>query len=170
MKLTSLLAPSLGLVLLAPVAATAAPKADGLSLPVTGIVDGGGAFSGTFLLQRFAMQDGKLVAVGQLAGTLTDATGKTTTVFRTTTMPATATTGSAVVAHVVSCGILHLELGPLDLDLLGLVVHLDRIVLDISAEPGAGNLLGNLLCAIVGLLDNPGANLVRLLNHLLAIL
>ena len=48
---------------------------------------------------------------------------------------------------------LHLELGPLDLDLLGLVVHLDPVHLDITAVPGAGNLLGNLLCAVAGLLD-----------------
>jgi len=33
-----------------------------------------------------------------------------------------------------SCRILHLELGPLDLDLLGLVVHLDRVVLDITVN------------------------------------
>jgi hypothetical protein len=62
------------------------------------------------------------------------------------------------------CPILHLELGPLDLDLLGLVVHLDRVVLDITAVPGPGNLLGNLLCAIAGLLD--GVNLSGILQGL----
>ena len=41
--------------------------------------------------------------------------------------------------------------------------------------PGAGNLLGNLLCAVVGLLDAPalsdlGAVLTRLLNAILGIL
>jgi hypothetical protein len=51
------------------------------------------------------------------------------------------------------CPILHLELGPLDLNLLGLRVQLNRVVLDITAIPGPGNLLGNLLCAIAGLLD-----------------
>ncbi len=30
-----------------------------------------------------------------------------------------------------TCQILHLELGPLDLDLLGLVIHLDKVVLDV---------------------------------------
>ena len=64
------------------------------------------------------------------------------------------------------------QLGPLDLDLLGLVVHLDRVVLDITAESGPGNLLGNLLCAITGLLDPAGplGPLVNLLNQLLDIL
>jgi hypothetical protein len=71
-----------------------------------------------------------------------------------------------------SCQILHLELGPLDLDLLGLVVHLDRVVLDITAEQGPGNLLGNLLCGIAGLLDgNAASNVItRLLNQLLGLL
>ncbi len=41
-----------------------------------------------------------------------------------------------------------------------------------TAVPGSGNLLGNLLCAVAGLLDGPGpvARLVALLNELLAVL
>ena len=71
-----------------------------------------------------------------------------------------------------SCQILNLVLGPLDLNLLGLEVHLNRIVLDIEATPGPGNLLGNLLCAIAGLLDNTGVvnPIRRILNAVLAIL
>lgn len=53
------------------------------------------------------------------------------------------------------CQILHLDLGPLFLDLLGLQIDLSVIILDITAVQGAGNLLGNLLCALVGLLDGP---------------
>jgi hypothetical protein len=62
--------------------------------------------------------------------------------------------------------------GPLDLDLLGLVVHLDRVVLDLTAVSAPGNLLGNLLCAITNLLNGVGnANtLVGLLNQVLDIL
>jgi hypothetical protein len=118
------------------------------------------------------MQGEALVAVGQVSGVLTDATGAARTVFKTTSVPVSlsAAAANAVTVTQVSCGILHLELGPLDLDLLGLVVHLDKVVLDISAEPGAGNLLGNLLCSITGLLDSPGLRLVKLLNDLLAIL
>ena len=63
------------------------------------------------------------------------------------------------------CPILHLDLGPLDLNLLGLHVHLNEVVLDIEAIPGAGNLLGNLLCAIAGLLD--GVDLSGVLGNLL---
>ena len=63
------------------------------------------------------------------------------------------------------CPILHLELGPLDLNLLGLRVQLNQVVLDITAERGPGNLLGNLLCAIAGLLD--GVDLGEVLGNLL---
>jgi hypothetical protein len=75
------------------------------------------------------------------------------------------------------CDILNLDLGPLDLNLLGLAVVLQPVILDIVAVPGAGNLLGNLLCAVAGLLDGNGgiiAGLVgqisRLLNQILGIL
>ncbi|HBL57242.1 MAG TPA: hypothetical protein DDZ80_01305 [Cyanobacteria bacterium UBA8803] len=55
-----------------------------------------------------------------------------------------------------TCDILFLDIGPINLDLLGLTVDLSQIVLDINAVSGAGNLLGNLLCALVGLLDGAG--------------
>src|SRR6185369_9776838 len=65
--------------------------------------------------------------------------------------------------------ILHLTLGPLDLNLLGLLVHLNQVVLDITAQSGPGNLLGNLLCAVAHLLDggSPLAALVNFLNRIL---
>jgi len=42
-------------------------------------------------------------------------------------------------------------------------------VLDISAEPGSGNLLGNLLCSIANLL-NGGSPLTQVLNQLVGLL
>jgi hypothetical protein len=82
-----------------------------------------------------------------------------------------ATTGARAAGAAAPCDVLNLVLGPLDLDLLGLQVHLDRVVLNIVAQSGAGNLLGNLLCAVAGLLDG-GLNgvlgrLVNLLNRIL---
>jgi hypothetical protein len=79
-------------------------------------------------------------------------------------------------AAPLSCQILNLVLGPLDLDLLGLKVHLDTVHLNITAQGGPGNLLGNLLCAVAGLLDgSTGLNgilngITTLLNQLLAVL
>jgi hypothetical protein len=69
-----------------------------------------------------------------------------------------------------SCAILSLVLGPLHLDVLGLVVDLNRVVLNITGQTGAGNLLGNLLCSLTGILDG-GFILGRFLsvvNELLA--
>jgi hypothetical protein len=64
-------------------------------------------------------------------------------------------------SDVGHCDILNLSLGPIDLNLLGLEVHLDNcedgpVTVDITAEPGSGKLLGNLLCSVVHLLDGPG--------------
>jgi hypothetical protein len=50
--------------------------------------------------------------------------------------------------------ILFLELGPVFLDVLGLIVEIpDPIILEIRAERGPGQLLGNLLVALLGILD-----------------
>jgi hypothetical protein len=142
--------------------ATAAPNR--VTVPVTGETTAG-EFEGTYAISGFDVKNGSLVAVGTLSGTLTDAvTGVEQTVSNVrVTFPVTASG---------TCDILHLELGPLDLDLLGLVVHLDKIVLDIDAQSGPGNLLGNLLCAVAGLLDNGGplTQIASLLNQILAVL
>ncbi len=83
------------------------------------------------------------------------------------------TTGApASGVSAASCDILNLVLGPLDLNLLGLEVHLNQVILDIVATSGAGNLLGNLLCAVAGLLDGGAAlgQIAALLNQILGIL
>ena len=48
----------------------------------------------------------------------------------------------------------------MNLNLLGLVVNLDNcnngpVTVDVTAVPGAGNLLGNLLCNLANLLNTP---------------
>ena len=148
--------------MLAPSAAQAQARtaATPLSIPVTG-AGGGATFTGVFQLQKFVADNGQLTATGLLTGLVTNASGVSTSVVRTVAIPA------AVVNP--SCDILHLDLGPLNLDVLGLQVNLNRIILDITAQAGAGNLLGNLLCAVTNLLNDP-SGLARLLNSILAIL
>ena len=51
--------------------------------------------------------------------------------------------------------------------MLGLRVALDEINLLIEAVPGAGNLVGNLLCAVAGLLDPGPVGLPGLVQGLL---
>lgn len=142
--------------------AQTAPTQD---IPVTGVFDGG-TFSGTLDIVRFQRDGGVLEAVGRLSGQLVNDAG---VVVGTVT---NALVELPVTSLQASCQILHLELGPLDLNLLGLVVHLDRIELDITAQSGPGNLLGNLLCAITNLLNGPGSltALVQLLNQILGAL
>ena len=91
-------------------------------------------------------------------------------------MPNASREAAAPAATALSCQVLDLVLGPLDLNLLGLKVHLDTVHLNITAQGGPGNLLGNLLCAVAGLLDGAtGLNgilngIVSLLNQLLGVL
>jgi hypothetical protein len=153
----------LGTLLLVPATAQAA---NAPTIPVTGSGPTQ-TFAGSLTIDRFVRQGSQILAVGTLDGILTNTvTGVQTTITDLAVrLPILGTT-------TATCDILHLELGPLDLDLLGLVIHLDRIVLDITAVPGPGNLLGNLLCAIAGLLDGGGplARLTGLLNQLLMLL
>ena len=143
-------------------------NAGGLTVPIAG----SNSFLGSFTITRFAVQDGNVVALGTLVGTVLDpATGTTRTIVTSIAMPVD-TQASGGIGTTQVCDILHLVLGPLHLDLLGLVIDLNQVELDIVAQPGPGKLLGNLLCAIVGLLDGGGAltQLAALLNQLLQIL
>jgi len=152
--------------------ATAAKPAtsSNLTVPITGTATNALGetvnFAGTFTVTKFTTTaDGGLGVVGTLAGTLTNTvTGAVESVTKIVTLPVTNANGS--------CQILDLTIGPIDLDLLGLEVHLDQVHLNITAQSGPGNLLGNLLCGIAGLLDQgvPTNQLVNLLNQLLALL
>lgn len=67
------------------------------------------------------------------------------------------------------CGILFLDVQPIFLDLLGLQLQTSQIVLDLSAVAGQGNLLGNLLCIVTGLLDGPGLA-IELINNIINVI
>ena len=136
-----------------------------LVIPVTAP---GGAFTGTFTLSSFAIQNGQLVANGIVTGTDSNGVSHFGTV---TTAVSSTTSAAAPKAAAAVCSILHLVLGPINLNVLGLQVMTNQIVLDINAIPGAGNLLGNLLCDVANLLNNnPTQNLVNPLNQIIAIL
>jgi len=147
---------------------TGKPTGGGLTLPgVTGeLLQGGDAVGqltdGTLTITRLQERGGQLVADGTLTGT---ALGQQVTQdFRDIPLTLVDPNGGA-------CDILNLDLGPLHLDLLGLVVDLSAISLDVTAVPGPGNLLGNLLCAVAGLLDpGPTGGLGGILNELLGII
>jgi hypothetical protein len=153
------------------------PNRNRLDVPVTGVVQSVGTFAGTVAISRFDIQNQALVAIGQLTGTVTDSNGVVVrTIVTNVVMPVSKAPSAAACSDEASamqtCDILNLVLGPLHLDLLGLVIDLNQVVLDITAQAGAGNLLGNLLCAITGLFDagSIGQQLVNLLNQLIGVL
>jgi hypothetical protein len=138
---------------------------------IVGQTKRGARVTGSFTPLSFSKHHGHLRARGLVSGVVhkSNGTTRTFTVVRTFnvksmngTVPGTARTAAGLQA---TCDILHLVLGPLDLNLLGLKVHLDKVVLDIVAQSGAGQLLGNLLCAVANLL-NSGGTLSQLLNQL----
>lgn len=129
---------------------------------------------------RLAVPATGRTAAGELVGTFTP-TRALLSPNGSLQMEGLLTLGSTIVNQVVrlpmaiqqsSCTILDLELGPLNLSLLGLNIDLARIDLLITATPGAG-LLGDLLCAIANLLsgglNNVLTRLVSLINQVLDI-
>jgi hypothetical protein len=135
------------------------------SVLVTGQIANGGVFNGVLKVTNVALNSatGALSAAGTLSGTLTNTAGQvigTVSNLAVSNIPLASVTGS--------CTILTLNLGPLDLNLLGLMVHLNQVVLNITAQPGPGNLLGNLLCSVANLLN--GGNLTNLLTQLTGLL
>lgn len=138
-------------------AVTAAQSTSGLTRTV-GVTVNNVAQTATLNITKFVQQGSQILAVGSLA------------LANGTSVPVQVPVNPA--ASAGTCPVLHLDLGPLDLNLLGLTIHLNEVVLDITAVPGAGNLLGNLLCAVAHLLDGPSplGGLTALLNRILGAL
>jgi len=141
-------------------------------------------FKGTYTIDRFTTRNGKMVAIGNVRGTMRKG-GKTKRVAKNGVVMPAAVAGAgpadlpgAKAAQQPlpdipnSCQVLNLTLGPINLNLLGLVVRTNQIQVRIDAVPGAGNLLGNLLCAVTNLLNPTGAlgQLTGALNQLTAAL
>jgi hypothetical protein len=137
----------------------------GINVPLN-VTQGNLNFVGNLCVRSFTVQNGQLAALGTITGTLTNtATGVVTVVEQAFT---------ALVAIIgtpqATCQILHLELGPIHLTLLGLNIDVSKIVIDVTATAGGG-LLGDLLCSIanaLNLLDL--TTLAKLLTKLLTLI
>jgi hypothetical protein len=173
-RLSAGMALALIIALAAAPAAGAQPKTVPMKqvIALSGAAKGDKAFKGTYAIDRFRRaSSGRLVAVGTVRGRLA---GRRVA-RRNVRMPARlakAATSAQVPDIPGACEVLNLVLGPINLDLLGLVVRTNRINVRIDAVPGAGNLLGNLLCAITGILDPQAATArqeAAALNSLLAL-
>ena len=134
-----------------------------------------GWFRGRFEPSAFEVSGDQVVAHGMVTGLLHKKGERTQKVSQEVALPvvlpgdtgsagqSVAGTGLAAALAPATCDVLNLVLGPLDLNLLGLEIHLDTVVLDIVANP-AGGLLGQLLCAVANLLN--GGPLEDLLTQL----
>ena len=156
-----------GLAMVALLTTPAAAQAP--TSPLSGVVTGTTSvaveiFNGTIALTNFVLQDGVLAARATLTGAVTNATGTVRTITGLITVPVTVIPPPPGV-----CEILTLDVGEIHLDLLGLNLDTSQIVVVVTAVSGQGRLLGNLLCAVAGLLDNPSA-LENLLDRILGIL
>jgi hypothetical protein len=153
---------------------TVAKTAEGtMRSKLVGETSTGREVTGSFTPKRFVEKNGRILAKGVIRGEYTTKSGATKHFKVKRRVPVKKADGTPLTARAAAnradCDVLNLVLAPLDLNVLGLTVHLDKVVLDIIAVPGAGNLLGNLLCAVAGLLDGGGilSNLLGQVTDLL---
>lgn len=118
-----------------------------LTVPVSGS-GGGGTFAGTLQIQRFSSQNGQVAALGLLSGTVTTGNGIATSIVKTVALPSSVTGGT--------CDALNLDLAPSSVDLAGLQIALNRVVLDFSAQSmTAQSTAGTLFCGVANVVNNP---------------
>ena len=144
------------------------------TIAMTGKAKNGKKFTGTYAIDRFIRRGGQTYAVGTLKGRLKGRRVQREDV-RIPVDLARAAQGSQLPPTPNACQILNLTLQPIDLNLLGLRVRTSRIDLRIEGVPGGGQLVGNLLCGLLGILDPQGgagatpSQLTQVLNALLAL-
>jgi hypothetical protein len=140
-----------------------------------GTTAAGNQVTGKFTPLKFTRKNGNLRVRGLVQGVVHQA-GPNSTFAVMRTLQVQRINGTSVgnarqaAEAAAVCRILRLRLGPINLNLLGLRITTNRIRLNIVAIPGAGNLLGNLLCAVAGLLDPPLGGLAELRGLLQRIL
>ena len=152
--------------LVATSAAPAASPAASITNQISGTATNGGTLTGTLSNLHFVNLGGGqgLALQGVLNGTFTSVTGVVTNIVdKAVTIPVIGGSSAG------TCTILDLTLGPLHLDLLGLVVDLNQVHLTITGQTGNGQLLGNLLCGLANALNGNGGGLANLLNNLLGL-
>jgi hypothetical protein len=149
---------ALGLVLICNVAHSAGPAQGtrpdpaGFTVPLQVPVSGQGSFSGELRLLAFRTENDRLVAIGLLSGSRVDEAGTATSIVRTVRLPATASAPSpdpspapspdpspapsapAAPTASATCQALRVELGPLEADVAGTAIHVDRVLMEL--DPG----------------------------------
>jgi hypothetical protein len=119
----------------------AGAQTQGTSTPFTAVGTAGstqGVVKVSVAIRRFHATAAGTRASGTATATLTPLGGRPTSVSKNVTL---------AVSHSSKCTILALTLETLELKLLGLDVHLEKVVLTITGEPHGG-VLGSLFCSL----------------------
>src|SRR5438105_2381591 len=154
----SVLALSTIALLLPPaIAAADPPSPKALVLPIAGAGAGGIRFTGTVAVQRFVQLNDELFAMGAVSGTVSGPSGAIgTSLFLPVSFPvhvgdgltARAERGSIhpavfsapdagarlLLVQASTCGVLHLDLGAVNLNLLGVAVTTTPVTIDIDRK------------------------------------
>ncbi|HXF62741.1 MAG TPA: hypothetical protein VNK95_14050 [Caldilineaceae bacterium] len=114
-------------------------------------------FSGGLEITDFMVQDGQLIANGLF--TVTDFEGNNQTL--PVSLPVKGMTADE------TCQVLTLALGPLNLDVLGILINADEVQLQVVANPEKG-FFGELLCGIADAYNTANLELVAaMLNEVI---
>jgi hypothetical protein len=162
------------------------PKA--LVLPLSGVGSGGVTFKGTVAVQRFVHRGDDVFAIGAVSGSLSGPAGPIgTAVYLPVAFPvhvdgqmarmeggfiepASASAhdygARVILAQGSTCGVLHVDLGAVDLNLLGVAVTTTPVTIDINGDTAGP--LGNLVCTVLATV-NSVVGLVNLLNSILGL-
>ncbi len=173
------------------IAAADEPEPKALVVPIAGTGDGGVSFTGTVAVQRFVHRNGAVFAVGAISGTVSGPAGPIgTSLLLPVSFPVRVGVGDSLAAraepdriHLASfsapdggarlilaqastCGVLHLDLGAVNLNLLGAAVTTTPVTIDINGNTSGP--LGNLVCTALATVNNV-VGLVNVLNSLLSL-
>ena len=151
----SRIACALGLLALLAVAALAASVSPAGGGTTRAAAQSANSLQVRLAVTKFAARGKHLVAIGQTIATYQTTQGAYSTVqpFAANVLRVhrarTLSSARSPQAATRICDVLNLTLGPLHLNLLGLIVDLNRVVLTIRADSNGG-LLGSLLCGLAG--------------------
>jgi len=152
--------------------AAAAPL---LTLPIAGTTHGNGAFSGTLAVTDVVAQGADIFVEGIVTGTVTQSNKQPlgTILNVPVRLPLSGNWRQVAglspgpqpqIVLAATCGVLHLSIGAVDLNVLGVVVTTSPITFDVSGD-SAGP-LGSLVCTILNLVTT----VTGLLNSLTSLL
>src|SRR5262245_41311983 len=118
-------------------AAQSSTSGNALLVPVTGVADLGGMFTGAFIVERFAQQGNGVVAMGTVTGSLI-VNGTFRNLVVQTALPLDLSASRArlntdAALAKASCDVLHVELGATTINVLGSTLGFNPVAFDVTA-------------------------------------